>query len=624
MCGIVGLWSRDINDIEANMSRMTETLHHRGPDDYGCISLLNKGVGLGHRRLAVIDLSKAGHQPMSDKNNSLFVVFNGEIYNFRKLRSNLQKLGHIFSTETDTEVLIEAYREWGVGCLDYLVGMFAFCIFDKERNRMFLARDRAGEKPLYYHFSNNSFIFASELKAIMALPKFPRRLNVTALNSYLTYGYVPREMCILKDIQKLPQGHAMTFEIARQKLQVWKYWELPSFQGTLVSNDEEILEELESRLKESIKNQLIADVPVGVLLSGGLDSSLITAIASKMSSEQIKTFTVTFPGQSVFNEATYARKISDYFGTEHRELVAEKQSVDLLPRLAAQFDEPLGDSSLVPTYLVSKLIREHATVALGGDGGDELFGGYKNYSRILQIEYLRRFIPTKLSNSLLPCIPKVFSAGMKGRNFLQALFQDKRKGVADLSIICDMASRKEILQPLWNEFRQIEQQAEEYRNGLLESFRSPLQNATATDFSTYLVDDILVKVDRASMLASLEMRSPWLDHRLIEFAFRGVPDRLKATCSRRKILLQRLGKKLLPEDMDLKRKQGFSLPINAWLKGEWGNFIYNILSEVDTNIFSQQAVQSLIDDQKNGLSNHHRIFNLTMFELWRRHYAVTI
>ena len=372
---------------------MRDTMAHRGPDDVGIWQTPDGRVTLAHRRLAIIDLSPGGHQPMVDENGELCIVFNGEVYNYREVRHELEQAGFQFKTGSDTEVILKAYRAWGVECLARLNGMFAFGLYDRGRQRLFLARDRAGEKPLFYAHFAGRFMFASELKALMADPTFPRELDLTSLQYYLAYGYVPGELCILKGVQKLGQGQALLYDLTTDKIQRWHYWELPPPGSTAGTSLEDLESELESLLLDSVRLRMIADVPVGILLSGGVDSSLITAMAARVSSKPVKTFTISFPGHGAYDEGPYARMVADHFGTEHIELVAEPASVKLLPDLARQYDEPMADSSMVPTYLVSRLVRQHATVALGGDGGDELFGGYPHYSWIQQQEQVRQSIP---------------------------------------------------------------------------------------------------------------------------------------------------------------------------------------------------------------------------------------
>ncbi len=364
-------------------------------------------------------------------------------------------------------------------------------------------------------------------------------------------------------------------------------------------------------------------MPVGILLSGGIDSSLVTAMATRVSSSPIRTFTISFPGHGAYDEGPYAAAVARHLGTEHTELQAEPATVDLLPQLAEQYDEPMADSSMVPTYLVSRLIRQHATVALGGDGGDELFGGYPHYSWLQQQERFRRLVPRPLRRLVGTTAAHLLPVGLRGRNHLIGLSGDLASGIAHVNVYFDAVARQRVLAP---EVAAVVAACspEESRRRLCRSELSPLQQATRVDFSGYLPDDILVKVDRASMLTSLEVRAPWLDHRIIELAFSRVPDRLRATTSERKVLPRLLAARLLPPGMDLRRKQGFSLPLRAWFKGDWGRAITAILAEADPHLFRRHEVESLIAGQRRGFSNTARLFALAIFELWRRQYRVAI
>jgi asparagine synthase (glutamine-hydrolysing) len=621
MCGIVGKASID-EPVSAEMIiRMRETLRHRGPDDAGAWSSPDGRVALGHRRLSIIDLSSAGRQPMTDAAGELQIVFNGEIYNYQDLRRELEQRGHRFRTATDTEVILEAYREWDVNCLARLNGMFSIGLFDARAGRLLLARDRAGEKPLFYRADGGSLTFASELKALFADPSCPRILDVDALDYYLAFGYVPGERCLVRGIEKLPQAHALTFDLQSGALKTFAYWSLPADLSLDVSaSDDDLIEELHQLLADSVRLRMIADVPVGILLSGGVDSSLVTAMAAQGSSRRVKTFTVTFPGHGVFDEAPYARAVAQHFGTEHTELVAESATVELLPELARQYDEPIADSSMIPTYLVSRLIRREATVALGGDGGDELFGGYPHHSWVQQQLRMGRWLPGPARRMARAAATRVMPIGMKGRNYVLGLTAEPPENLVQFNILFDADARRRLLAPLADHPR-VQGAPEVYKTRLCRTGESPLRQITALDFRTYLVDDILVKVDRASMLCSLEVRAPFLDPRLIEFAYGRLPDRLRATARDRKILLRRLAQRLLPTSLDLTRKQGFSLPLAQWFKGDWGRYIEGVLTWEDA-LFDQRSVRQLLLGQRGGLSNTHRLYALAMVELWRREYGI--
>ena len=624
MCGIIGVASPTPVSERAWLADGRDAMRHRGPDDSGMWWSPDGLVGLAQRRLAIIDLSPGGHQPMSDSSGRFWITFNGEIYNYRDLRFELEGLGHRFRTNSDTEVLLEAYRAWGVECLSRLNGMFAFGLYDCEARRLFLARDRAGEKPLFYRRSPKRFAFASELKALMADPSFPRVLDLQSLDHYLTYGYVPGERCILKGVKKLAQGNAATYDIEADRLHVWRYWQLPEPHAEGGSSAEELAQDLDGLLEDSVRRQLVADVPVGILLSGGIDSSPVTAMAARVSSRPVKTFTITFPGHGSYDEGPYARLVANHFGTDHTELAAEPATVELLPELARQYDEPMADSSMVPTYIVSRLIRKYATVALGGDGGDELFGGYPHYIWVARQERLRRYFPKVVRRVVGAAAARALSVGRRGRNYIIGFTSDLPESIAHVNMYFDKWSRYRLLSDMVRRHVANESLPEEYKASLCSAAHSPLQQATAVDFQTYLVDQILAKVDRASMRTSLEVRAPWLDYRIIEFAFGRVPDVLRATGKERKILPRRLAERLLPSTLDLKRKQGFSMPLASWFKGEWGTYIESVLREADPRLFNPRVVRELIVGQRHGFSNTQRLFALTMFELWRREYRVTV
>ena len=619
MCGIVGIGSTAPESDRSWLEKGRDSMTHRGPDDAGEWWSLDGRVGLAHRRLSIVDLSSLGNQPMHLPERGLAIVFNGEIYNHIALRENLTSLGYAFRSHCDTEVLLAAYAAWGESCLKRINGMFAFALYDEPEQKLFLARDRAGEKPLFYRLASGSLQFASELKALLANPVNPRRIDNEALDCYLAMGYVPGERCMLEGYNKLPPAHALRFDLLSGQAEVWRYWNLPEFVSAQESLDELVLlDELESLLEDSVRGQMIADVPVGVLLSGGVDSSLITAMAVRNSS-QVQTFTIGFPGYGKLDETEHARFIARHFGTRHTELVAEDATVALLPRLAHQFDEPMVDSSMIPSFLVSQLVRQHCTVALGGDGGDELFGGYGHYSRLQWMKQNLSWMPHSLRCGIASFAEKCLPVGFKGRNWAQGLGVDFDNGLSLNASCFDATTRRRLMQthadwPL---------SAEVVQKKLVPSNPDLLQRATRMDFANYLAEDILVKVDRASMLSSLEIRAPFLDYRLIEFAFGKIPSRLKATPIEKKIMLKRLTSRLLPPEFDRQRKQGFSIPLGEWLKGgSFGKFFNEVLRDPQCS-FNADTVDALLRGQVRGRSNGERLFALVLFELWRREYAVT-
>jgi len=623
MCGIVGIASRDCVPERGFLKLASDAIAHRGPDDAGEWWSDDSRVGLAHRRLAIVDLSSAGHQPMRDPLGGTTIVFNGEIYNFLDLQRQLAELGHTFRSHSDTEVILAAYRQWGVECLARLNGMFAFAIYDEARQRLFLARDRAGEKPLFYAVRNGALVFASELKALMETPAFPRRIDPEALDLYLAIGYVPGENCILQDARKLPAAHALLFDLGAGSARCWRYWQLPDppTAQTAGASDQDLLQSFETLLEDAVRRQMQADVPVGVLLSGGVDSSLITAMAVRASS-QVNTFTVGFSDFANYDESPHARLIARHFGTRHLELKADHIEPELLARLARQYDEPMLDSSMLPTFLVSQLVRQHCTVALGGDGGDELFGGYIHHGRLLWTQERFGRLPTSLRRAAASLARVVLPTGFRGRNWLQSLACDFNRSLPLIAAYFDGKERQQLMQG--SAPRPWPLVAESVWRARIPAVEDLLQRVTRLEFATYMADDILVKVDRASMLNSLEVRAPLLDHRMIEFAFGQVPSRLKATPHEKKILLKRLATKVLPPEFDRQRKQGFSIPLAAWLKaGPWRSYFRDVLLD-QRCMFDRKSVAQLFLGQDRGRHNQERLFGLVQFELWRREYGATL
>lgn len=621
MCGVVGIAAQAPQIERAWLQAGRDAMQHRGPDDAGLWWSDDGRVGLGHRRLAIVDLSPGGHQPMHLPVAGLSIVFNGEIYNFRELRAELEQRGCSFHSHSDTEVLLAAYHVWGESFLDRLVGMFAIALYDQPRQSLLLARDRAGEKPLFFRADGREIRFASELKALMADATLPRRIDPTALDCYLAMGYVPGELCMLQGYRKLPPAHALRFDLKTGSLRQWRYWQLPPPpQPQSVPDETALLDELEALLEDAVGRQLMADVPVGVLLSGGVDSSLITAMAVRHSSN-VRTFTIGFPGHGTLDETPHARLIAQHFGTRQTELVAEPAVAgDLMARLAAQYDEPMADSSMIPTFLVSQLVREHCTVALGGDGGDELFGGYDHHSRLLRLQQGAGRLPLWLRRGNAAMARGLLPVGFKGRNWLQVMGADLDTELPLIASQYDTGARSALM---------AHRPGHALVADAILRLRTPpepdlLQRSTRMDFNDYLAEDILVKVDRASMLNSLEVRAPLLDHRVIEFAYGKVPSRLKATGDSRKILLKHLVARLLPASFDKQRKQGFSIPLASWLQGgPFRELFWSVLTDPQC-MFDARAVRSLLDGQDSGRSNGERLFVLVQFELWRRAYKIGV
>lgn len=620
MCGFVGIAATVPIANRAWLSDGRDAILHRGPDDAGEWWSADGCVGLGHRRLSILELSDLGHQPMRDEARGLSIVFNGEIYNHADLRNELVKQGFVFRSHSDTETLLAAYSAWGEACLARLNGMFAFALHDEGAQILLLARDRAGEKPLFYRCSNGILEFGSELKAMLANPEAERLIDLEALDCYLGMGFVPGERCILKGYNKLPPAHALSFNLCSGAVRVRRYWTLPNpfeIEGKKQGNENELLDELECLLEDAVGLQLAADVPVGILLSGGVDSSLITAMAARRTNN-VNTFCIGFPGHGEFDETSHARLIARHFGTNHTELMAEPNIAELIPVLVKQFDEPMVDSSMIPTWLVTNLVKQHCKVAIGGDGGDELFGGYPYYSRLTWLYQRQGYIPDFVRRSISNLANSWLPVGMKGRTYLQGLATDLHEGLPmQVTGVFDSMMRRRLMRNV-SDYRIL---AEDIHSALTAKTSDILQRATRMDFQNYLAEDLLVKVDRTSMLNSLEVRSPMLDYRLIEFAFGKVPSRLKSTNNQKKILLKRLATKVLPAEFDRHRKQGFSIPLAQWMKrGPFRDLFWDTLTS-STCLFDRSAVHDLLKWQDRGFDNGEKIFALVQFELWRRHYA---
>jgi len=587
---------------------------HRGPDGVGAYWSRDGKVGLAHLRLAIVDISPLGAQPMESTDGRIVITYNGEIYNHLALKAELSALGHKFGSTSDTEVLLAAYRQWGLDFLDRIEGMFAFALHDVDAGRLLLARDRAGEKPLFYRLQDGELRFSSELKGMFADPAFSRVIDPEALDCYLAFGYVPGERCILRDVAKLPAAHAMLFDLASGDLKVWPYWTLPPLQGGPY-DEQALVERLELLLGDAVSRQMVADVPVGLLLSGGVDSSLITAFAAR-SASRVRTFTVGFKRYGDFDETPHAQLVASHFDTDHTVLEADDVGPDLLTRLARQYDEPIVDSSMIPTMLVTEQIRRHCTVALGGDGGDELFGGYHSASAAAALQAQLGAIPLwprRQAARLAGLMP----VAMKGRTRLRMLGTDISCEIPPVAIHFDQAQRCRLMagQGEWVPV------AEGIRAARTPIEADAVQRMTRFDFENYMAEDILVKVDRASMLNSLEVRSPFLDRGVVDFAYGQVPTNLKATPSARKIILRRLAKKILPPQFDSMRKQGFGIPLNHWLRqAAWRDRFEELLYD-DGCIFARREIEALFRGLDGGRPVKEHLFALALFELWRREYC---
>ena len=622
MCGITGILSFDgVRPDHATTHRMCESIFHRGPDDEGI--LVRDNVALGMRRLSIIDLS-GGHQPIHNEDKTVWIVFNGEIYNFRELRTELEKRGHRFSTNSDTEVIVHAYEEYEAECVSKLRGMFAFAIYDEHRHRLLLARDRLGIKPLHYAVHQGRLLFGSEIKAILAAAPDLAEIRPEAVVDYLSCGYIPDPFTVFQKIKKLPPGHLLLLD-QRGECEVRSYWDVPAFGTHDPKCEEECLEELTHRLSEAVRIRLISDVPLGALLSGGTDSSIVVALMARASSSPVKTFSIGFR-HGDFDEAKYARLVAEKFGTDHHELVFEPNLGEELDYLTRRLDEPFGDSSMLPTYCVSRLARQHVTVALSGDGGDELFAGYDRY-RMHQTFKASERIPKWAGKVFREHVYPRLPHDTYGRQFLYNLSLPSFERYLDvISARPKLDSKRHIL-------------SEGFRNSIdagwdpLEIFREHLKGAVADDplsrllyldLKTYLPGDILTKVDRMSMLTSLEARVPILDHVFVEWVT-GLSVRWKWHGKTQKYILKKLAEKVgVPREVIYRRKQGFQLPLVHWIRKDLKEEFVRILLEprtVQRGYFDPESIRLLLDEHFRGRRNHTgRLWRLLVFELWLRNY----
>jgi asparagine synthase (glutamine-hydrolysing) len=628
MCGIIGFINRDpARPADERLARrMAAAIRHRGPDDEGFY--FNGNVALGMRRLSIIDVA-GGHQPIGNEDGSIRVVFNGEIYNFPALREELRRRGHRFRTHSDTEVIVHLYEEHGDDLLRHLNGMFGFALWDERRRRLLIARDRMGEKPLYFtQTSAGDFVFASELKALVEHPRVERRLNLAALRKYLQYEFVPSPHTMFQGVWKLPPAHRLVLENGEWRTE--RYWQLSYEQERLRIGEEEAVEELHRRLREAVRMRLISDVPLGVLLSGGIDSSAITALACEAAGGRVKTFSIAFKERS-FDESMHARRVAAHLGTEHYEKrFTEREMLDIVPEIPRLLDEPLGDGSLIPTYLVSRFTREHVTVALGGDGGDELFAGYPTYvahRAAAWYQALPQFLRTGLIEPVvrrLPVSTDNLSFDFRAKRFVMgaALPAGTRHTVWMGSFTAEQQRqllRPEILaqhaeEEIFDEIRPYDHPANNGRREL-----DLVERMMTLDATHYLSECVLFKVDRASMAASLETRAPFLDHTLIEFLTR-LPLDLKLRGHTGKYILKRAMRGLLPREIIDRPKKGFGMPVASWVKGELRDLVHETFSPTRLarrGLFNPAYVQRLLDEHERGQADHRKlIWTLLMFELW--------
>lgn len=611
MCGIVAL--APAADAAA-LAHAVSTLAHRGPDGEGVWTSPARDVALGHRRLAVIETTALGAQPMVGADGALAITFNGEIYNYRELGAELDGLGASRRGGSDTEVILEAWRAWGPDCLPRLAGMFAFALFDATARKLHFARDRVGEKPLFYRRDARGLALASELKALLRLDPAAPRIDPAALQEYLAWGYVRGGGCLLDGYAKLPPATLATYDLDTRALTFSRYWE-PGRIDPTERADDDVVDGLDAALAGAVRRQMVSDVPIGVLLSGGLDSSLIAAYAATAHPGRLRTFTVSFPGSAAHDESRHAAAVARAIDSEHREIPLPAIDPCLIPALARQVDEPIADPSLLPTAMLSQAVREHVTVALGGDGGDELFGGYPRYCALARLDPWRRLVPEALARPgrrLAEHAPLNWA----GRNALRSAF-DPAGSIGRFNVFFGSRSRRALLPGRADTGACVEAARDE----LVPPGPSAPERAARADFVGYLPDEVLVKVDRASMLHGLEVRAPFLDVGVLDYAFTQVPWRLKADASARKIVLRRLAARRLPKSFDAARKQGFTPPLAGWLRGPLAASLQETVEHLARAGFSRPALEGLAARPD---AHANRLFNLMMLSAWMRSYGARL
>lgn len=576
MCGIAGFVNQARQGSYEILKSMNLAIFHRGPDDSGEYLSDTALTGLTFRRLSIIDLTTAGHQPMSNADRSLWIVFNGEIYNFKTLREELIRLGYSFRSKTDTEVILNAYAEWGESCLDKLNGMFAFAIWDTRKEKLFMARDRAGIKPLFYYHDAHHLIFASEIKAIKQYPGIELGIEETALYDFLTYLYIPTPKTLYKNIAKLPPGHCATFE--KGKLNIRQYWDIDPAKKISI-NEKDAIAEVQRLLTDSVKLQLVSDVPLGVFLSGGIDSSAVTALAQAQTDIPMQSFSIGFDVKE-HSELPYAKTVSHHTGTLYNErIVSKEMGRDIEEFIINIFDEPFADSSAIPTYFVSALAREKVTVALSGDGGDEVFGGYNWYDRWIEAQG-----KSTVSRFLFEAVSRVYPHQLRGYDKIASKSLQSLELYSFLMGGFTSDQKRRVLnnkyKSLFNDYDSLWFFKKYWREDIDQFTRMQY-----LDFKTYLNDDILTKVDRTSMITSLETRVPLLDHRLVEFAF-SLPTEIRNKGFEKKYIFKKAMENLLPAEILYRTKKGFSIPSNKWMSVREGQ-----LMNVDRGVFETNALK---------------------------------
>jgi asparagine synthase (glutamine-hydrolysing) len=619
MCGIFGkLFFEKIKIEEKDYKDCLDAISHRGPDDEGFY--VDENIILGSKRLAIIDLSPAGHMPMTNEDGRFWIVFNGEIYNFLELRKDLEKR-HKFKSRTDSEVLLHLYEEKGVDCLKYLRGMFAFAIWDKKEKILFLARDRLGKKPLKYYFNEKFFIFASELKAILKDKEVKREIDWGAIDEYLTYQYVPHPKTGFKGIFKLEPAHYLLVTLDR-KIKKERYWNL-NYSQKLNLSENEWIEAIEEKLRESVKIRLISDVPLGAHLSGGIDSSMIVAMMAQEMRGPVKTFSIGFR-EKEYDETKYARLVAKRYGTDHRELIVEPNAIEILPKLVYHYEEPYADSSALPTWYLCQMTKNYITVALNGDGGDENFAGYDRYNAVklyLSLKFLPGKKILKKTNEILYRLTQ-FRIFHKGTRFLSSFEEDFISFYVRLIGYFQKEQKEKLYHPDLKKLIGNSRETNFLREIFNKTMSEWLDRILYLDINSYLPDDLLVKVDIASMAHSLEVRSPFLDHEFMELCAK-IPLNLKMKGHDKKYIFKKIAQKYIPKECIFRSKTGFSVPLEFWFKNELLNFLKGrILSrEFLSYGFNKNFLEQLINEHQKGIRNHsYGLWALLILSEWLKEF----
>ena len=631
MCGICGFVEDGNQTVGAEvLSQMMGAIKSRGPDDVGSwTSEGSPSISMGHLRLSIVDLSPAGHQPMLSHCGNFVIVFNGEIYNHTEVRRQIESVsqGLRWRGSSDTETLLEAISVWGVEiAVRKATGMFAFALWDRRRRVLSLVRDRIGEKPLYIFEGGGMVAFGSEMSAILRFPKVGRTVDLESLAEYLAYGYVSGDRTLICGVRKLTPAAIWEYSLETRSSKVKNYWSVPAPAVNsplkVDHSSTPFVDHLEHLLDRAVATQLVADVPTAVLLSGGLDSSLITAFAAR-SYGRVRTFCVGFPNSGSFDESQHARLIADHFDTEHEEIRGDQISLDTLPKIVERMAEPLCDSSILPTYAVSEAIGRHVKVALGGDGGDELFGGYRKYQLLRAMRPLDQPFSGPIINWVGKTVQRCIPSGTSGRSYLGIIGLPSKSAISRAILLFDESARSELLVGAARQTGSFSS-PEDVRASTFIDDMSIVQTATRMDLINYLPNDILMKVDRAAMMASLEVRAPFLDHRLVEFAFGEVPDSYKVSLNSRKILLRQLARRILPKTFDSRRKQGFSIPLRSLIQKDRAGVIREGVALLPKSLFNWSSIERLFNLKSQGYDNSERLFCLAVLGYWINNQGVKL